>query len=55
MQHQLQKQVYIVVYGLSLLMYANLKAEPSKTIKKLRSKDNPDGILPAWGWKIITR
>ena len=43
------------VRGNTVTVYANLKAEPSKTIKKLRSKDNPDGILPAWGWKIITR
>ena len=43
------------VRGNNVTVYANLKAEPSKTIKKLRSKDNPDGILPAWGWKIITR
>ncbi len=43
------------VRGNTVTVYANLKAEPSKTIKKLRSRDNPDGILPAWGWKIITR
>ncbi len=43
------------VRGNTVTVYANLKAEPSKAIKKLRSKDNPDGILPAWGWKIITR
>ena len=43
------------VRGNTVTVYANLQAEPSKTIKKLRSKDNPDGILPAWGWKIITR
>ena len=43
------------VRGNTVTVYANLQAEPSKAIKKLRSKDNPDGILPAWGWKIITR
>ena len=43
------------VRGNKVTVYANLQAEPSKTIKSLRSKDNPDGILPAWGWKIITR
>ena len=43
------------VRGNTVTVYANLQAEPSKTIKSLRSKDNPDGILPAWGWKIITR
>ena len=43
------------VRGNTVTVYANLQAEPSKTIKALRSEDNPDGILPAWGWKIITR
>ena len=41
------------VRGNKVTVYTNLQPEPSMKIKALQTRDNPDGILPAWGWKII--
>ena len=38
-----------------VVVYVNLSPEPSKRIMALGSPDNPDGILPGWGWKVIAR
>ncbi len=43
------------VKGNRVTVYANLNPEPSKPVKALRGVCPPDGILPPWGWKVLTR
>ena len=43
------------VKGNRFPVYANLNPEPSKPVKALRGVCPPDGILPPWGWKVLTR
>ena len=38
-----------------VVVYANLSRDSSKEIVALCTAENPNGILPGWGWRVIVR